>query len=188
MGGCRGGRPTTYSATSARRCNTVNDNMGTQLVDNLIRLVAADGRARGATPAFPRVCAEKRRRCAKMEISGLPGGAMDAGMTAAENGERSRRGRFRHQVRASTPGKEKGPRRCRGPISNSNSGQAEPPPLSVPPPPMNRQNQPMINLLSHCPRGTVNEAYTLISKVNRVLTISIAASLAATPCGAGEGR
>jgi hypothetical protein len=28
-----------YAATSALRCKTVNDSLGTQLVDNLIRLV-----------------------------------------------------------------------------------------------------------------------------------------------------
>ena len=40
----------------------------------------------------------------------------------------------------------------------------------------------------HCPYGTVNGAYTLISKVNRVLTINIAANLAVMRCGYGGAR
>ena len=40
----------------------------------------------------------------------------------------------------------------------------------------------------HCPYGTVNGAYTLISKVNRVLTIFITANLAVMRCGSAGRR
>src|SRR3546814_17568884 len=58
---CPRGGTTTYSATSARRCKTVNDRLKTRLVDNLIRLDAADGRFNARNPGIPRLCGPKGR-------------------------------------------------------------------------------------------------------------------------------
>src|SRR3546814_2416228 len=53
--------PTTYSATSARRCKTVNDRLKTRLVDILIRFVALLDRLAGPAPAFRRIPANGPR-------------------------------------------------------------------------------------------------------------------------------
>src|SRR3546814_13261069 len=53
--------PTTYSATSARRCKTVNDRLKTRLVDILMRFVALLDRLAGPAPAFRRIPANGPR-------------------------------------------------------------------------------------------------------------------------------
>src|SRR3546814_13098363 len=53
--------PTTYRATSARRCKTVNDRLKTRLVDILIRFVALLDRLAGPAPAFRRLPANGPR-------------------------------------------------------------------------------------------------------------------------------
>ena len=143
--GCPRGLPTIHSATSARRCKTLNDRSGTQLVDILIRLVARAERFADQSRAFPRPSARecpKRKKCRR--IGGL-----------AE--------RFRT--------KKKDPGNVRGPLSNF---------VLVRPsrhrfrcrrrPRASRTNPSQISCW-HCSRRTVNGAYTLISKVNRVLTM-----------------
>lgn len=144
--GCPRGLPTIHSATSAQRCKTVNDRSGTRLVDILIRLVARAGRFTGRSRAFPppfagRDAARKKSR----RIGGL-----------AE--------RFR--------AKKKGPGNAETLFLNSRS--------EIRPkhhrcqcrrrPGTSRTNPCQISCW-HCPRRTVNGVYTLIDKVNRVLTI-----------------
>ena len=156
--GCPRGLPTIHSATSAQRCKTVNDRSGTRLVDILIRLVARAGRFTGRSRAFPppfagRDAARKKSR----RIGGL-----------AE--------RFR--------AKKKGPGNAETLFLNSRS--------EIRPkhhrcqcrrrPGTSRTNPCQISCW-HCPRRTVNGVYTLIDKVNRVLTLTITAILAARRCG-----
>ena len=155
--------------------------MRTQLVDNLIRLVAADARVGGASPAFPRLTADNRRAVGE-----------------SENFRKvmTRRGRCR--CRPATGGS-----RPVGALSaRARAGQKERAPAMPEPHPLTRcqirpdrrhfacrrrpetsRTNPFQISCRHCPRRTVNGAYTLIGKVNRVLTINIAASLAAMPCG-----
>lgn len=85
-------------------------------------------------------------------------------------------------------GQKKGPRQCRSPFLNL---------LTVRPdrrhfacrrrPEISKTNPCQISYW-HCSRGTVNGAYTLTDKVNRVLTINDTASLAAMRCGSGVIR
>ena len=96
--------------------------------------------------------------------------------------------RFSLGVPASTPDKKKGPRRCRGPsLARFRVRRVRHRYRCRRHPEISKTNPFQISCW-HCPNGTVNGAYTLISKVNRVLTISIAANLAVMRCGYGEVR
>ena len=148
--GCPRGLPTIHSATSAQRCKTVNDRSGTQLVDILIRLVDGIARFADCSPAFPRGlrgCGESSTVAEKF-LGAAQG--YGGGLQAKKKGPGEAEALFYLDPRI-RPMR----RRCRHRRRPGTS----------------RTNPCQISCW-HCPRRTVNASYTLISKVNRVLTIN----------------
>ena len=127
--GCPRGLPTIHSATSARRCKTLNDSFATQLVDILIRFVDGIARFTARSPAFPRGLA----RCGKRGTAARKNSGGDRNIQWAFSGHRKR-----------AP-------ETSGTLLISILAYASPPPLPVPPPPRNFQNQPMSDLLLALP-------------------------------------
>ena len=115
--GCPLGRPTIYSATSARRCKTVNDGLGTRFVDILIRLVACKARSGGVAPAFPRDCQDLGATAMRTEFFL---GSETAGIVPGAPG-RWPHCHSEHKSVARTAHKKKGPRQCRSPLAEFTS-------------------------------------------------------------------
>ena len=127
--GCPRGLPTIHSATSARRCKPLNDSFETQLVDILIRFVDSIDRFTGRSPAFPRGLAGCGKR----------------GTAARKNSG------VNHNIGRASGGHRKRAPDTSGTLLISILAYASPPPLPVPPPPRNFQNQPMSDLLLALP-------------------------------------